>query len=101
MPLLVLYGSNSGSSENFAQRIASDASSSGFETTITYLDNHVGRLPTEGAVLIVTASYEGQPTDNAKHFVNWLEYQTENSLLGVKYAVFGCGNSEWYVQHYY
>jgi cytochrome P450 / NADPH-cytochrome P450 reductase len=94
-PLLVLFGSNSGSSEAFAQRIASDAKAQGYNATLGSLDEYVGSLPTEGAVMIVTASYEGQPTDNARQFVVWLDTLKAGDLSGVKYAVFGCGNRDW------
>lgn len=94
-PLLVLFGSNSGSSEAFAQRIASDAKAQGYDATIGTLDEYVGSLPTEGAVVIVTASYEGQPTDNARQFVAWVETLKAGDLSGVRYAVFGCGNRDW------
>ena len=56
------------------------------------LDEHAGALPTDGAVVVVTASYEGQPPDNARQFCAWLESQTAGALKGVRYAVFGCGN---------
>ncbi|MEZ5313888.1 MAG: cytochrome P450 [Thermoanaerobaculia bacterium] len=94
-PLLVLYGSNSGSAEAFAQRIVADAGSHGYAAEIGVLDDHVGRLPTTGAVLVVTASYEGQPTDNARNFVAWLDGLGPEALRGVKFGVFGCGNRDW------
>src|SRR5581483_9517959 len=51
--------------------------------------------PTEGAVVIVTASYEGQPTDNARQFVAWMDSLKPGELRGVQYTVFGCGNRDW------
>lgn len=95
IPIRVLFGSNSGSSEAFAQRIASDAKTHGYVSILGTLDSAVGHLPREGAVVIVTASYEGQPADNAKQFVTWLDGLPAGSLQGVKYAVFGCGNKDW------
>ena len=94
-PLLVLYGSNTGSAEAFAQRIASESQAQGYAAQAAPLDEHVGRLPTEGAVVIVTASYEGQPPDNARQFAAWLDEQKPGALAGVRYAVFGCGNRQW------
>src|SRR5581483_11796588 len=91
-PLLVLFGSNSGSSEAFAQRIATDARAQGYDAQIATLDSHVGHLPTEGAVVIVTASYEGQPTDNARQFVAWMDSLKPGELSVVRYTVFGCPN---------
>ncbi|WP_069805850.1 MULTISPECIES: cytochrome P450 [Thermogemmatispora] len=94
-PLLVLFGSNGGSSEAFARRIATDASVQGYSASVAPLDEYVGRLPTEGAVVIVTSSYEGQPPDQARQFVAWLETLKAGDLQGVRYAVFGCGNRDW------
>jgi cytochrome P450/NADPH-cytochrome P450 reductase len=94
-PLLLLYGSNSGASEAFARRIASDASARGYAARVAPLDDHAGQLPKDGASVIVTASYNGQPPDNARKFVKWIEGVPDASLVGVRYAVFGCGNRDW------
>lgn len=94
-PLYVLYGSNTGNSEAFAQRIASEASSHGFHASIGALDSAVDHLPKDGPVIIVTASFEGQPADNAAHFVEWVSALCGSELEGVSYAVFGCGNKDW------
>ena len=95
-PLLVLYGSDSGSSEAFAGRIASEAAARGYAADLSTLDEHSGNLPTDGAVVIVTASYEGRPTQNAAQFVAWAETLQPGDLAGVRYTVFGCGNRDWH-----
>ncbi|MFO0621050.1 MAG: cytochrome P450 [Polyangia bacterium] len=95
VPLLLLYGSNSGASEAFARRIASDGNARGYTTKVAPLDDYAGKLPKEGVVLIVTSSYNGQPPDNARKFCLWLQAVPAASLLGVRYAVFGCGNRDW------
>jgi len=59
-PLYVLYGSNSGASEGFAQRVASDAPAHGFRPSIGTLDSAVDKIPSDGPVVIITASFEGQ-----------------------------------------
>ncbi|KAJ7105601.1 fatty acid hydroxylase [Mycena epipterygia] len=94
-PLYVLYGSNTGTSEAFAQRIANEAPSYGFRSSIGTLDSAVGNVPTDGPVIIITASFEGEPADNAAQFVDWLRHIEGNQLAGVRYTVFGCGNSDW------
>ncbi len=94
-PLLVLFGSNSGSSESFARRIASDATPQGYAATVAPLDAYAGRLPREGAVVIVTASYNGHPPDNARAFCEWAEGLAPGALAGVRYTVFGCGDRDW------
>ena len=93
--LLVLYGSNSGSAEAFANRIAGDAPSQGFAPTVAPMDDYAGDLPKGGPVIVVTASYEGQPPDNARQFVAAIEDQPDGAMKDVQYAVFGCGNRQW------
>jgi cytochrome P450/NADPH-cytochrome P450 reductase len=91
----VLYGSNTGSSEAFAQRIVSAAASKGFNASIATLDAATGHLPVGQPAVIITASFEGQPADNAGRFVEQLSGLKGNELDGVSYAVFGCGNRDW------
>lgn len=96
VPLLVLFGSNLGTAEGLAQQIANDGVARGFAATIAPLDDYVDRLPTEGAVVIVSASYNGTPPDNASAFCQWLQGDlVPTALAGVRYTVFGCGNRDW------
>jgi len=115
-PLYVLYGSNSGTSESFAQRVASDAPAHGFRPSIGTLDSAAEGVPSDGPVVIITASFEGQscyssikrtrdnlqlgePADNAAYFVKWLSNLQGQPFSNLRYAVFGCGNRDW-VQTY-
>ena len=116
-PLYVLYGSNSGTSEGFAQRVASDAPAHGFRPLIGTLDSAAEKIPSDGPIVIITASFEGrlryflrvaprstdlrlgEPADNAAYFVKWLSNLQGEPLSGLRYAVFGCGNRDW-VQTY-
>src|SRR6185312_13842142 len=96
-PLLVLYGSNLGTAEELATRVADLAEVNGFATKLAALDDYVGKLPTEGGVLIFCASYNGAAPDNASQFVKWLTDGglAKDAFAKVRYAVFGCGNSDW------
>jgi len=95
-PLLVLYGSNLGTAEELATRTADLAEVNGFATRLAPLDDASGHLPEEGGVLIFCASYNGAPPDNATQFVKWLNSDLpKDAFAKVKYAVFGCGNSDW------
>ncbi len=95
-PLLVLYGSNLGTAEELATRVADLAEVNGFATRLAPLDDYVGKLPEQGGVLIFCASYNGAPPDNATQFVKWLGGDLpKDSFAKVRYAVFGCGNSDW------
>ena len=94
-PLLVLYGSNMGTAEGVAREITDIASAFGVTSEVGALDDYVGKLPTTGAVIIVTSSYNGKPPKNARKFVKWLDTVEEGQLNGVHYAVFGCGDRNW------
>src|SRR5260221_2417683 len=95
-PLLVLYGSNCGTAEELATRVADLAEVNGFATTLAPLDEYAGKLPEQGGVLIFCASYNGLAPDNATQFVKWLgDGLPKDAFAKVRYAVFGCGNSDW------
>ncbi|KAG8740200.1 hypothetical protein FRC10_004601 [Ceratobasidium sp. 414] len=94
-PFYVLYGSNTGSCEGFAQDIASGATSRGFRVTIGTLDSVASHIPEDGPVIIITASFEGEPADNAGQFVEVLTTNDALDLKNVSFAVFGSGNHDW------
>lgn len=91
----VLYGSNTGSAEAFANRLFAQAAGRGFAATLGALDEFVGNVPAAGTIVVVTASYEGQPPDNAVQFVPFIETLDPGSLAGREFAIFGCGNRQW------
>lgn len=95
-PMSIYYGSNTGTCEAFAQRLAADASMYGYEATVVdVVDAAEAKLTSDGPVVIITASYEGQPPDNASVFCEWLTSLQADELQHVSYAVFGCGSRHW------
>jgi cytochrome P450/NADPH-cytochrome P450 reductase len=95
-PLAIYYGSNTGTCEALANRLASDAANHGFRADVVdTLDAARENLPTDKPVVIVTASYEGAPADNAAHFVKWIETLKNKELENASFAVFGCGHRDW------
>jgi len=96
-PLLILYGSNLGTAENLAHQIADGATAHGFAATVAPLNDYTGDLPTKGAIVVVTSSYNGTPPDNAVRFCEWLRggSMPADRLKGVRYTVFGCGDRDW------
>jgi cytochrome P450/NADPH-cytochrome P450 reductase len=95
-PITVLYGSNAGTCKSFAEDMGSNAPRHGFKANIDSLDSATENIPKDQPVIIIEPSYEGKPADNANKFTTWLESKADSSLMeGVKYAVFGVGNSEW------
>lgn len=94
-PMLLLYGSNLGTSEGVARELAEKGRQQGFQVEIAPLDDYAGKLPEEGVTIILSASYNGHPPDNATSFVDWLESTEQEDLKGVQYTVFGCGDRNW------
>ncbi|KAF8588667.1 fatty acid hydroxylase [Ramaria rubella] len=99
VPIYLAYGSNSGTCKDFAQRISTEARAKGFGPHVVTLDSIESKIPTDGPVIVITASYEGEPADNAARFVEALKRATKGELADVKFAVFGCGHHDW-VQTY-
>jgi cytochrome P450/NADPH-cytochrome P450 reductase len=87
--------------EDLAQQLAAKARGAGFAVTVGSLDLAIaggggsGGLPTTGAVAVLTSTYNGMPPDNAAAFSKWLGAAAPGSQAGVRYAVFGVGNSQW------
>ncbi|SMQ52601.1 unnamed protein product [Zymoseptoria tritici ST99CH_3D7] len=94
-PLEILYGSNTGTCEALAQALASASPDHGFNPTVRSLDEGVSSAKKNHPMVIFTASYEGQPPDNAGHFVEWVTSSSNAEIKDVPYAVFGVGNREW------
>lgn len=95
-PVSFFYGSNSGTCKALAHRLASTTMALGFtDQKLAPLDSAVDNLPRDQPVIIVTTTYDGQPTNDAKKFVAWLKSDNVPSLQGVSYAVFGCGHQDW------
>lgn len=95
-PLTVLYGSNLGTAEEFAHRLAETAEINGFATHLGALDENVGAPGKDTGLVIFCSSYNGAPPDNATKFVDWLQNAAApDAFAGVRYTVFGCGNREW------
>ncbi|KAE8351236.1 cytochrome P450 [Aspergillus coremiiformis] len=99
-PMHIFFGSNTGTCEALARRLAKDSLGYGFTATVGCLNSAMEDVPRGNPVAIITASYEGQPPDNAAHFFEWLSGLRGAELGGVNYAVFGCGHHDWSATFY-
>ncbi|MEU1628895.1 cytochrome P450 [Streptomyces sp. NPDC020096] len=93
--LTVLHGSNFGTCRDFAAELADTADHLGFDVGVAALNDHTAALPTDSPVVIVAASYNGQPTDDADAFVSWLSDAAPGAADGVRFAVLGVGDRNW------
>ncbi|ETE65154.1 NADPH-cytochrome reductase, partial [Ophiophagus hannah] len=109
--IVVFYGSQTGTAEEFANRLAKDAQRYGMrgmsadpeeydlKEKLAFMSclffctlSHNSR--TSLAVFCMATYGEGDPTDNAQDFYDWLQ-DTDAKLSGIKYAVFGLGNKTY------
>lgn len=102
--MVVFYGSQTGTAEEFANRIAKEAARYGMRALTAdpeeiSFDNLTRISDIDKSLLVFClATYgEGDPTDNAREFYDWLK-RGESDLNGLNYAVFGLGNKTY--EHY-
>lgn len=93
--LLICYGSNTGTCHTLAFSLARAARSHGFCSIVMSMDEATHKITSGTPIVIVTASYDGSPPDNAAKFVTWLERLTDLPFSECHHAVFGCGNRDW------
>ncbi|EEB11242.1 NADPH--cytochrome P450, putative [Pediculus humanus corporis] len=101
--LVAFYGSQTGTGEEFAGRLAkegiryrmkgmvADPEEYDMEELVNLRD-----IPNSLAVFCLATYGEGDPTDNAMEFYEWLH--SDIDLTGLNYAVFGLGNKTY--EHY-
>uniref|UniRef100_A0A8C4EYD3 tRNA 4-demethylwyosine synthase (AdoMet-dependent) n=1 Tax=Dicentrarchus labrax TaxID=13489 RepID=A0A8C4EYD3_DICLA len=108
----IFYGSQTGTAKAFAKELSEEVKASGIPAEVIDMkdydpDDQLADECTNKAVCVfLVATYtDGQPTENAEWFCKWLEEAStdfrygKTYLKGLRYAVFGLGNSV-YVGHY-
>jgi len=95
----ILFGSQTGTAEDFANVLSEEATSYNFFPDVVDLEQYdTEDLEDEAFVIFVLATYgEGEPTDNAKEFYEWLmdDEREAGAFSKVKYTVFGLGNKTY------
>jgi sulfite reductase alpha subunit-like flavoprotein len=95
----IFFGSQTGTAEEFAKMLAKEARSQGINATAVDLERfEPAMLPNSYAIFLVATYGEGDPTDNAKAFHEWLSKASVDALAGCQFAVFGLGNTQY--EHY-
>lgn len=100
----IFYGSQTGTAEEFSQRLAKDCQRYGlkagvFDPEECELDEIIelkGEIDDHLAIFVMATYGEGDPTDNALPLSEWLN--NDPDLSGLKYAVFALGNKTY--EHY-
>ncbi|XP_041340867.1 S-adenosyl-L-methionine-dependent tRNA 4-demethylwyosine synthase TYW1-like [Pyrgilauda ruficollis] len=108
----IFYGSQTGTAKRFAKALAEAVTSLNLPVEVINMgdydpeDGLVEETSSRNICVFLVATYtEGQPPESAAWFCKWLEeaandFRVGKSFLqGLRYAVFGLGNSD-YVDHY-
>nr|UYI00189.1 NADPH-cytochrome P450 reductase [Panonychus citri]UYI00190.1 NADPH-cytochrome P450 reductase [Panonychus citri] len=99
--IVVFYGSQTGTAEEFAVRLAKESARYGMKALVSDPEEcdieeltNLQSLPNSLAIFAVATYGEGDPTDNALELNEWLKNTTVD-LTGLNYAVFGLGNKTY------
>ncbi|KAM6988520.1 S-adenosyl-L-methionine-dependent tRNA 4-demethylwyosine synthase TYW1 [Tautogolabrus adspersus] len=108
----IFYGSQTGTAKGFAKELSEEVKTLGIPAEVIDMkdydpDDHLAEECTNKSVCVfLVATYtDGRPTENAEWFCKWLEEAStdfrygKTFLRGLRYAVFGLGNSV-YSGHY-
>ncbi|NWZ64422.1 TYW1 synthase, partial [Acrocephalus arundinaceus] len=108
----IFYGSQTGTAKRFAKTLAEAVTSLDLPVEVINMgdydpeDGLAEETSSRSICVFLVATYtEGQPPEGAAWFCKWLEEAAsdfrvgKNFLQGLRYAVFGLGNSA-YVDHY-
>lgn len=96
-PMHVLYGGSLGTCQDIAEQLAATASRAGFDAKVAPLDTIADALPQRGTLVVVAATYNGRAPDSARTLEARLDAADAltRQATGLRYAVLGCGNSQW------
>lgn len=105
---VIFFGSQSGTAQDFATRLAKEGHSRfGLNTLLADLEDYdyesLAQFPPEKMALFILATYgEGEPTDNAVDFYEFINEESpafaedkNRPLETMRYAMFGLGNSTY------
>ena len=97
VPLLVAFGSQTGSAGGLAKSISKEAGRRGFQATLKELNAVTAEdLARESRCIIVTSTWgDGDPPDNATAFWSRISAETAARLEHLSFAVLGLGDRNY------
>lgn len=92
--LSIYVGTTNGTSSYLAGAVAALFKKEGVSVVLRDLDVFPEYAEQRHKAIIITSSFDGPPA-NARRFRDWMLGLGGGTSIGVEYAVFGCGVSEW------
>lgn len=95
--LTILYGSQTGNAKRAAEKLHEQALQSGIAARLVRLDGYTPKdLAAERAVwFVVSTQGDGDPSDDARRFIEVLKSKRAPQLPALRYAVLGLGDSSY------
>ena len=96
-PLTILFGSQTGTAEGLAKKVAKEAGKRGFAPTVFDMaQTDLAKLSNEKNLLVITSTYgDGEPPDNAKALHTALKDATGTPLASVRFSVCALGDTNY------
>ena len=105
-PIRILYGSQGGTAQIFAQQLAEELEESYPDLEVDIEGLHEA-APNEMLapgkalhIFLVSVTGVGEPPDNGRDFYEWVMGHEASSQKNLEYAIFGLGNQKAHPNHY-
>ncbi len=97
VPVTIVWGSQTGTSETLAKKFSKLASKSGVDPTVVDLSSfdHAALAELKNLIIITSTYGEGDPPDNAQAFHDYLHSADVPKLDKLKYSVLSLGDSSY------